>query len=220
MPKWLIYLLIIIVVAVAVYFLIPKKAMAPIPENNSTNSTKNSTANSQTEQASEKSEFANKQAKIKTSMGDITIEFFAADAPLAVENFIKLAQKDYYNGATFHRVVRDFVIQAGDPSGTGAGGESAAGGYFADELNPSTASYQAGYKKGVVAMANKGPNTNSSQFFIMLADRPLQHNYTIFGRVVSGQDVVDKIGLVITDPETDRPITAVTIKKVVIEDKK
>ena len=105
------------------------------------------------------------------------------------------------------------MIQGGDPQGTGMGGP----GYkFADELDPNTSSAKAGYKKGVVAMANSGPNTNGSQFFIMTADYPLPHNYTIFGKVVSGQDVVDTIANVKTGPN-DRPVSPVTMKKVTVK---
>ncbi|RPH36013.1 peptidylprolyl isomerase [bacterium] len=128
-------------------------------------------------------------------MGTIEIELFAEDAPKTVENFVKLAERKYFNGVLFHRVSKGFVIQGGDPTGTGAGGKSIWGKDFADELNPNTASYKEGYKKGVVAMANRGPNTNSSQFFIMLDDvSRMPKNYTIFGKVVKGLDVVDKIG--------------------------
>jgi len=167
---------------------------------------------------SQTSEFAGKIAVLETSLGDITLEFYPSDAPKAVENFIRLAEKGYYDGVTFHRVVKDFVIQAGDPTGTGAGGESAFGAPFEDELNPETESYKRGYKKGVVAMANRGPNTNTSQFFIMLQDNPLPHLYTIFGRVIKGLDVVDRIGEVAVD-SNDRPLEDVVIKKVIIKDK-
>ena len=102
------------------------------------------------------------------------------------------------------------MIQGGDPNGNGTGGP---GYQFADELNPATASYKAGYKKGVVAMANAGPNTNGSQFFIMTADYPLPNSYTIFGHVVSGQDVVDKIANV-PRGSNDMPTTPVTMKTV------
>ncbi len=120
-------------------------------------------------------------------MGTIEIELFAQDAPKAVENFVKLADRKYFNGVLFHRVSKGFVIQGGDPTGTGAGGKSIWGKDFADELNPNAPSFKEGYKKGIVAMANKGPNTNSSQFFIMLADAPrMPKNYTIFGKVVKG----------------------------------
>ncbi|MDP2932777.1 MAG: peptidylprolyl isomerase [bacterium] len=151
-------------------------------------------------------------------MGKITIEFYPEDAPKTVENFLGLAKKGYYNGAIFHRVIRDFMIQGGDPTGTGRGGESIFGAVFGDELNPTTASYQAGYRKGVVAMANRGPNTNGSQFFIMLKDSSLDHLYTIFGHVVAGQEAVDSIGATQTDKD-DKPVTPVVIKEVIIKDK-
>jgi cyclophilin family peptidyl-prolyl cis-trans isomerase len=151
---------------------------------------------------SEKVEIKDRQAEISVKgFGKITVEFFDQDAPKTVENFLRLANSGYFDCVTFHRVAKGFVIQGGDPTGTGAGGESAFGGEFADELNPDAPSYKEGYKKGVLAMANSGPNTNSSQFFIMLDDVPLQHGYTIFGKVVSGQDTVDKIGQVDIVPQ-------------------
>lgn len=150
---------------------------------------------------------------LSTNFGDITFETYNNDAPKTVENFVALSKKGFYNGVIFHRVIKGFMIQGGDPTGTGMGGP----GYkFEDELNPSTPSYKAGYKKGVVAMANAGPNTNGSQFFIMLADYLLPNNYTIFGKVVSGQDVVDKIGLSKTD-SNDRPLAEAVIKSVKVE---
>jgi cyclophilin family peptidyl-prolyl cis-trans isomerase len=129
-----------------------------------------------------------------TNFGQIKIQLYDTDAPKTVENFLRLVNSGYYDCITFHRIAQGFVIQAGDPTGTGSGGQSAFGAEFADELNPQTVSYKTGYKKGVVAMANRGPNTNTSQFFIMLEDKGLANNYTIFGKVVSGQDTVDKIG--------------------------
>jgi cyclophilin family peptidyl-prolyl cis-trans isomerase len=150
---------------------------------------------------------------IKTNYGTIVFDTYDADAPNTVKNFITLANKGFYNGVIFHRVIPGFMIQGGDPTGTGTGGP----GYtFSDELNPATASYKAGYKEGVVAMANAGPNTNGSQFFIMLADYPLPNNYTIFGHVVSGQDVVEKIGTVQTDPSNNKPLTPVTMESVTV----
>ncbi|MSU45483.1 MAG: peptidylprolyl isomerase [Candidatus Zambryskibacteria bacterium] len=147
---------------------------------------------------------------IETNYGKIVFETYNSDAPKTVENFTTLANKGFYNGLIFHRVIPGFMIQGGDPQGTGMGGP----GYkFADELNPNTASYKAGYKKGVVAMANSGPNTNGSQFFIMTEDYPLPNNYTIFGKVVSGQDVVDKIANVKTGPG-DKPVSPVIMKTV------
>jgi cyclophilin family peptidyl-prolyl cis-trans isomerase len=136
------------------------------------------------------------KVKIATGKGDIVIELYTSDAPKTAKNFAQLTQKGYYNGLTFHRVEPGFVIQGGDPKGDGSGGESIYGPTFEDELNPNTDSYKQGYKKGVVAMANRGPNTNGSQFFIMLEDNPdLPKNYTIFGHVTSGLDVVEKIAV-------------------------
>jgi cyclophilin family peptidyl-prolyl cis-trans isomerase len=128
---------------------------------------------------------------IETNKGTIVFETYDADAPATAKNFVDLANKGFYNGVIFHRVIPGFMIQGGDPTGTGRGGP----GYkFADELNPSTESYKKGYVKGTVAMANSGPNTNGSQFFIMLEDNlSLPPNYTIFGKVTKGQDVVSKI---------------------------
>lgn len=133
---------------------------------------------------------------IHTEKGDIELELYPKDAPKTVQNFATLAKKGYYNNLTFHRVEPGFVIQGGDPNGNGTGGYSIFGPTFEDELDPSTPSYKEGYKEGVVAMANRGPNTNGSQFFIMLADNTsLPHNYTIFGKVVKGMDVVKKIAI-------------------------
>lgn len=151
-------------------------------------------------------------ALLETNYGNIKIQFYSADAPKTVENFTALAKKGFYDGLTFHRVIKNFMIQGGDPSGNGTGGP----GYkFADELNSDTLREQ-GYKKGIVAMANSGPNTNGSQFFVMLADYPLPYNYTIFGKVIEGQDVVDKIGKVQTSAG-DRPAQPVVMQKVTIE---
>lgn len=147
---------------------------------------------------------------IETNKGTIVFETYDADAPKTVQNFITLAQKGFYDKIIFHRVIKNFMIQGGDPTGTGMGGP----GYkFEDELNPQTASYKAGYVRGTVAMANSGPNTNGSQFFIMHKDTPLPHSYTIFGRVVSGMEIVDKIAAVSTDANK-KPLTPVTMVKV------
>ena len=160
-------------------------------------------------------------AVIETTMGTIEVELYPADAPKTVENFMKLAEKKYFDGVIFHRVSKGFVIQGGDPTGTGSGGKSIWGKEFADELNPNTPSYKEGYKKGVVAMANRGPNTNTSQFFIMLRDNTgLPKNYTIFGKVSKGLNVVDAIGQVEIIPSmgpTDgKPKVDVVMKKVTI----
>ena len=149
--------------------------------------------------------------------GAIKIQLYDKDAPRTVENFLRLTNSGYYDCLTFHRIAAGFVIQGGDPTGTGAGGDSAFGGEFADELNANTASFKAGYQKGVVAMANRGPNTNTSQFFIMLDDKALPPLYTIFGKVVAGQDVVDKIGQLQTTPPGDgKPLQTVLIEKATI----
>lgn len=126
------------------------------------------------------------QATIITNKGNIHLQLFPQEAPKTVNNFVFLVQEGFYDGIKFHRVVPGFVIQAGDPTGTGAGGP----GYkFQDEA------VKRPYKAGTVAMANAGPNTNGSQFFICLEDQPnLPPNYTIFGQVTSGMDVVRSIG--------------------------
>lgn len=151
---------------------------------------------------------------LSTNFGEIKFQTYDADAPKTVENFITLANKDFYNGLTFHRVISGFMIQGGDPSGNGTGGP---GYQFADELNPVTESYKNGYKRGVVAMANAGPNTNGSQFFIMHQDYPLPNNYTIFGHVVDGQDVVDKIAATSTD-SSDKPLEPVIMQNVSVSE--
>src|SRR6266550_5180765 len=159
---------------------------------------------------------ANRTAVIQTNKGTIKFELLEGDAPKASENFITLAEKGYYDGVIFHRVIKGFMIQGGDPTGTGRGGESAWGGRFNDEIDSSSAIYQRGYKKGIVAMANAGPNTNGSQFFIMHADYPLPPRYTIFGRVTDGLDVVDAIATSATD-RNDKPTSEVKMERVTIE---
>jgi cyclophilin family peptidyl-prolyl cis-trans isomerase len=158
-------------------------------------------------------------AVMATSMGTIEIELYRNDAPRTVDNFVKLAEQKYFDGIKFHRIAKGFVIQGGDPTGTGGGGKSIYGKEFEDELNPAAPSFKTGYVRGTVAMANRGPNTNTSQFFIMLQDAPrLPKAYTIFGRVVSGLDVVDRIGAVEITPEMGandgRPKTDVVIDSV------
>jgi|SRR3989344_5810168 len=149
---------------------------------------------------------------IETNYGEIVFETYDNDAPNTVKNFITLAEKGFYNGLIFHRVIKGFMIQGGDPNGDGTGNP----GYrFADELDPNTPSYKAGYKKGVVAMANAGPDTNGSQFFIMTEDYPLPNAYTIFGKVVSGQEVVDTIANLPTGAN-DKPLSPVIMKSVTV----
>ncbi len=130
-------------------------------------------------------EITGKQIRISTDKGDIVMELYPETAPMAVSNMINLAQQGFYDGVVFHRREEGFVIQGGDPEGTGRGGP----GYtFADELNDEYT-----YERGVLAMANRGPDTNGSQFFIMLDDTGLPKAYTIFGRVTEGLDIVDAI---------------------------
>ena len=161
-----------------------------------------------------------KTAVLETDKGSIELEFLETDQPRAVENFRLLAEHGYYDGLTFHRVVNGFMIQGGDPAGDGTGGESAWGGMFADEIEPESPLYRDGYRRGIVAMANAGPNTNGSQFFIMHRDYSLPPNYVIFARVTNGIDVVDALAdtPTTTGPggERSRPVTPLRIKKVTI----
>jgi len=138
---------------------------------------------------------------LETTQGKIEIKIFQKVAPKACENFVTLVNNHYYDGIIFHRVIKDFMIQTGDPTGTGSGGESCWKKPFADEVSAAVAFD----KKYLVAMANAGPHTNGSQFFITTAKTPwLNMNHTIFGEVISGQDVVDKIESVKTGP-MDKP---------------
>ena len=160
---------------------------------------------------------ANRIANIKTNLGTIRFELLEDEAPKTTENFRLLAEAGKYDGVTFHRVIKGFMFQGGDPRGTGRGGQSAWGGRFADEINRSSELYRGPYTKGTVAMANAGPNTNGSQFFIMHADYALPPSYSKFGRVTEGQEVVDQIATTQTD-RNDRPTTDVVMEKVTIEE--
>jgi len=147
---------------------------------------------------------------LHTSEGPIQIELFSEDAPKTVENFTKLAADGFYDGLTFHRVIPDFMVQAGCPRGDGTGGP----GYtFDDEPN------QHRIVRGALAMANAGPNTNGSQFFIVTADACpwLDGKHTVFGQVVEGQDVVDRISNASADGR-DRPTTPITIDRIDLPD--
>jgi len=160
---------------------------------------------------------ANRTAIIETNKGNIKLELLESDAPKTTENFRLLAEKNYYDGVIFHRVIKNFMIQGGDPLGEGYGGESAWGGRFDDEIDRSSPLYAGVYEKGTVAMANAGPNTNGSQFFIMHIDYPLPPSYTKFGRVIEGQGVVDDIANVTTG-QGDKPVEPVVMNRVYIED--
>lgn len=156
---------------------------------------------------------ANKQyvATLETSLGDIVVEMLPKEAPRTVNNFVFLARDGFYDGTRFHRVIKGFMLQGGDPLGNGTGGP----GYrFNDE--PVTRDYT----PGIMAMANSGANTNGSQFFIMHGSAALPKAYVIFGQVIKGQDVVDKIATVQVGPgnpgELSRPAQDVLLKKVTI----
>jgi cyclophilin family peptidyl-prolyl cis-trans isomerase len=154
-------------------------------------------------------------ATLQTTAGDIGIELLVGDAPMTVNNFVFLAREGYYAGTPFHRVIQGFMIQGGDPTGTGTGGP----GYRFDDEPVRRA-----YEPGIVAMANAGPNTNGSQFFICHGEnaRTLPPNYTIFGRVTSGMDVVDAIATapVQSSPRGERsvPVEPVRINSVTIQE--
>ena len=155
-------------------------------------------------------------ATLKTNYGDVVIELLSKEAPVTVNNFVFLARQGFYNGVKFHRVIKTFMIQTGDPTGTGRGGP---GYQFADELPPKRS-----YGPGIVAMANAGSNTNGSQFFICTGSQSknlnYQPNYTIFGQVTAGMDVVSKIAAVpVTGSEPSSPTVDVHIDSVTIEEK-
>lgn len=150
-------------------------------------------------------------ATLETNLGNIKIKFFPKEAPKTVNNFVVLGRKGFYDGTIFHRVIDGFMIQGGDPEGTGIGGP---GYQFEDEKNSLR------HTKGKISMANAGPNTNGSQFFIVIAQETpwLDGMHTIFGEVVEGIETVDKIALIETDPQ-DRPVTEIKLNKVTIEEK-
>lgn len=154
----------------------------------------------------------NKQYKatLKTSQGNIEIELFANKTPITVNNFVSLSKKDFYSDTIFHRVIEGFMIQGGDPKGDGTGGP---GYQFDDEP------FDGEYERGTIAMANAGPNTNGSQFFIMHQDYALPKNYVIFGKVISGIEVVDKIATAKVEQnrgEISKPVTPVKIANIEI----
>lgn len=181
------------------------------------------------------------QATIKTSLGEVKVQLFAKLAPKTVKNFVELAKKGYYNGVLFHRVIPDFMIQGGDPTGTGRGGESIYGEAFEDEFSDQLFNFN-----GALSMANAGPNTNGSQFFIVSASRVpanmleqmkmvgypqeiidhyketggtpwLDHRHTVFGQVISGMEIVEKISKVDRDG-MDKPKKDVMMDEITIEE--
>ncbi|GAA5920181.1 hypothetical protein JCM1841_006631 [Sporobolomyces salmonicolor] len=146
---------------------------------------------------------------LETSLGNIVVELYTEHAPRTCRNFHELCKRGYYSGTVFHRIIADFMIQGGDPTGTGRGGTSIYGDRFDDEIHPELRFTGA----GILAMANSGPNTNGSQFFITLAPTPhLDKKHTIFGRVLTGMNVVQRLGAVAVDNE-DRPRENIRIVK-------
>ncbi len=218
-------IVIIIVLLVGWFFLTKNKKPDQTPPPVSTDTAQIQTSPADTTTTPPITNTDNKQqtmqATLHTSKGDITVEFFAKDAPKTVANFEKLAKEGFYDGIKFHRVIKGFMIQGGDPltkddSKASMWGTGGPGYKFADEIDPKSDLYKTGYAKGILAMANSGPNTNGSQFFIMTADYPLPPLYVIFGKVDSGQDVVDAIAQTPTD-QNDRPLIPVVIKNITVK---
>ena len=151
--------------------------------------------------------------RLTTNFGDVVLRFFPSEAPKAVENFVTHCRNGYYDGVTFHRVIRNFMIQGGDPRGTGSGGKSIWGSEFENEISPKLS-----HLVGALSMANAGPDTNGSQFFIVQGkdQKFLDGDYSVFGQVVEGQDVVDAIADLPTD-RNDRPRTPAVIEKATVE---
>lgn len=213
-------LLAVIIVIAGAYLMFKKAPKADSVEtyNYSENTPKPTEETNMNEQNLQKPELTidtNKtyNAVLKTTEGDITVELSNA-TPITTNNFIYLSRQGFYNGTIFHRVIDDFMIQGGDPTGTGMGSP----GYRFDD-EPFTGEYT----RGTIAMANSGPNTNGSQFFIMHADYPLPKNYVIFGKAVGGLEVVDKIATAETSigpgGEKSKPVSPVKINSVEIIEK-
>ncbi len=223
MNKYVIIVIIVVLGVLAVFFLMRSKStinsdITKVSDNLTPNPAETTTTPENINNLDNKKMTT---ATLRTSMGDITIKFFEDQAPKTVANFLKLAGDKFYDGVKFHRVIKGFMIQGGDPlskddSKMSLWGTGGPGYKFADEIDAKSDLYvKTGYKKGIVAMANSGPNTNGSQFFIMAADYPLPPLYTIFGEVVSGIDVVTKIENTPTGPN-DRPVEAVVIKSITV----
>ncbi len=212
LKDFLLYLLIIIIVIAGLTFLISQKPTSNNENKEATGSSSVAYKQYSTPPKMEIDVSKKYTAKLTTGKGVISVELFAKEAPNAVNNFVFLAKEGFYDGTKFHRIVKDFMIQGGDPQGDGAGGP----GYtFPDE--PITRDY----KRGIIAMANRGPDTNGSQFFIMLKDNDLPKQYVIFGQVTSGLDVVDKIAQTpVADNgmgEISKPTEEIKVEKIVIQ---
>lgn len=219
--KILIIVVALVLVVYALYYLIPRNDKDEIKESLSSSNT-TPKPNPGPEKNTVLQNFMHR-VTIETNQGVIEFDTYDFDSPKTVNNFLTLARKGFYSGLIFHRVVAGFVIQGGDPNcasspseDRGACGAGGPGYTFEDELNTATQSHKQGYRKGTVAMANAGPNTNGSQFFIMLEDKPLPYKYSIFGKVILGQNVVDTIGRAATG-KGDRPLDSVIIKTVLVK---
>ena len=185
-----------------------KTTQTQTTEKKDTSMTNNETTGKEEKSKSSDGNFV----EMETTMGNIKIKLFTKEAPITTGNFKKLINQGYYNGIIFHRVIDGFMLQGGDPSGTGTGGSKET---IQDEFGPGLKHTKA----GMLSMANRGPNTGSSQFFITLAATPwLDGKHAIFGEVVGGMDVVNKIGKVKTGPN-DKPVTEVKMTKVFLTDK-
>lgn len=215
MKHWGWYLLAVVVIMLGVLIYRSRPQTQSVIQENPTMSAPTTTSRKQTGTPAMKID-QNKQyqAILHTDKGDITIELNASQTPVTVNNFVTLARNNFYNGTIFHRAIKGFMIQGGDPDGDGTGGP----GYkFDDEP------FKGEYTRGTVAMANAGPNTNGSQFFIMHADYALPKNYVIFGKVTKGLDIVDAIA---TSPvkasfsgEMSTPVKPTVVKSVgILED--
>jgi cyclophilin family peptidyl-prolyl cis-trans isomerase len=219
--KFLSGLLIVLVLALAGFFLLTKPTDQP---NQDSETNQNSTTNQNETTVNEESASLppemtldkNKKyaAILKTSAGDITVDLFSDRTPITVNNFVTLARNNFYDGTIFHRVIKGFMIQGGDPRGDGSGGP---GYQFDDEP------FEGEYTRGTVAMANAGPNTNGSQFFIIHQDYDLPKNYVIFGRVSEGIEVVDAIAQAPTQAnssgENSAPVNPAEIETIEIIEK-
>ncbi len=220
MTKSIIIIAVVILILIAFFLLSNKKSSEPSKDNSSVNQAVSPSDATPSASGSAKPPpitiDKNKKysALIHTSLGDITIELNASNTPITANNFIFLSRKNFYNNTIFHRVIKDFMIQGGDPKGDGTGGP---GYQFADEP------FTGDYTRGTVAMANAGPNTNGSQFFIIQKDYPLPKNYVVFGKVSEGMDVVDKIATAPVEGspsgEQSKPVSPVGIKSVDIIEK-
>ncbi|KMZ60300.1 Peptidyl-prolyl cis-trans isomerase [Zostera marina] len=154
------------------------------------------------------------EVTLETSMGPVRVEMYCKHAPKTCRNFLELSRRGYYDNVKFHRIIKNFIVQGGDPTGTGRGGESIYGAKFEDEIRPELKHTGA----GILSMANAGPNTNGSQFFITLAPaQSLDGKHTIFGRISGGMEIIKRLGSVQTD-NSDRPIHDVKILRTSVKD--